>query len=438
MKAFHTLGLLPQRAASVFFVLAAVWAPTAHAVPSYARQTGQDCAACHVGAYGPQLTPFGMRFKIGGYTDSDGKGGKVPLSGMLTADYIRYKDDEGKTTSKSTLSEASIFLAGRLMDKVGSFTQVTYNNVDHATALDQLDLRYADTVSLYGQEAVVGLSLNNNPTVQDPLNTVGSWGFPFYSSERSNTIGADFSGLGSSEQKGLGLSAYGFLDNRWYGELGLYNTLSPAVQSRLGWPRADARAFGRMRNAAYYRLAYIRDLKTQAWSVGLLGFDGKRTDGREADDSGVLAPTFNSQRFHDAGIDASYQFLGTRKHVFTLSGSYMQERLRTEPADGSDRQRSTIKDYRLTGSYFFRSTYGATVGLFRSTTTDEAAGSANSGVIYQLDWTPFGKEDSWMAPWANLRVGLQYVDYRRYIDAGTVSDHAHDRNTLTLFAWGSF
>ncbi|MEY2843118.1 MAG: hypothetical protein RI920_1155, partial [Pseudomonadota bacterium] len=36
-----------------------VAATQAHAVPSFARQTGQDCAACHVGAFGPQLTPYG-------------------------------------------------------------------------------------------------------------------------------------------------------------------------------------------------------------------------------------------------------------------------------------------------------------------------------------------------------------------------------------------
>jgi len=31
---------------------------TAHAVPSFAAQTGQPCTACHVGAFGPQLTPL--------------------------------------------------------------------------------------------------------------------------------------------------------------------------------------------------------------------------------------------------------------------------------------------------------------------------------------------------------------------------------------------
>src|SRR5712692_7551780 len=43
------------------------------AVPSFAIQTGQPCAACHIGAFGPQLTPYGMDFTLPGYTASEGK-----------------------------------------------------------------------------------------------------------------------------------------------------------------------------------------------------------------------------------------------------------------------------------------------------------------------------------------------------------------------------
>src|SRR5450432_3261773 len=35
------------------------------AVPSFARQTGMTCAACHT-VY-PELTPFGREFKLNGY-----------------------------------------------------------------------------------------------------------------------------------------------------------------------------------------------------------------------------------------------------------------------------------------------------------------------------------------------------------------------------------
>ena len=47
---------------------------TAQAVPSFVEQTGQPCTMCHVGAFGPQLTPFGRAFKIGGYTQGGGEG----------------------------------------------------------------------------------------------------------------------------------------------------------------------------------------------------------------------------------------------------------------------------------------------------------------------------------------------------------------------------
>src|SRR6266550_4322998 len=67
----------------------------AHAVPSFARQTGLECVACHVSW--PELTPLGRQFKLGGYTlmqsvkedrpwfptRSDGPPPKIPLAGMV-------------------------------------------------------------------------------------------------------------------------------------------------------------------------------------------------------------------------------------------------------------------------------------------------------------------------------------------------------------------
>src|SRR5208282_5847930 len=40
-------------------------APMANAVPSFARQTGMACEACHT--VWPELTHFGRMFKAGGY-----------------------------------------------------------------------------------------------------------------------------------------------------------------------------------------------------------------------------------------------------------------------------------------------------------------------------------------------------------------------------------
>jgi hypothetical protein len=59
--------------------------PPRHAVslPLYARQTGQPCATCHTAFL--ELTPFGRRFKLGGYTLGGGDWTGPPLAVMLQA-----------------------------------------------------------------------------------------------------------------------------------------------------------------------------------------------------------------------------------------------------------------------------------------------------------------------------------------------------------------
>src|SRR5487761_210687 len=61
----------------------------ADALPAFASQTGQPCTACHIGGFGPQLTPFGRAFKINGYTQGGGQGlaAHIPLSGMLEGSF---------------------------------------------------------------------------------------------------------------------------------------------------------------------------------------------------------------------------------------------------------------------------------------------------------------------------------------------------------------
>src|SRR5579883_3094793 len=53
----------------------------AWALPSYARQTGQQCAACHNGF--PELTPYGRLFKLNAYTFTGGTLQGVPPLAMM-------------------------------------------------------------------------------------------------------------------------------------------------------------------------------------------------------------------------------------------------------------------------------------------------------------------------------------------------------------------
>ena len=69
-RAVAACGGLASLAAVVIGAGILIRPPTASAVPSFARQTGQPCATCHTAF--PELTPFGRRFKLGGYTMGGG------------------------------------------------------------------------------------------------------------------------------------------------------------------------------------------------------------------------------------------------------------------------------------------------------------------------------------------------------------------------------
>jgi hypothetical protein len=51
--------------AAIAVICLSVAAMPSRAVPSFARQTGMACAACHT--VFPELTPFGREFKLNGY-----------------------------------------------------------------------------------------------------------------------------------------------------------------------------------------------------------------------------------------------------------------------------------------------------------------------------------------------------------------------------------
>ena len=410
----------------LFAGLAGLAAP-AHAVPSYARQTGMECAGCHVGAYGPQLTPAGIRFKLGGYTDTDGKDGKIPLSAMLLGGYAHTSKDQDpppdylKANNNTTLDQASLFIAGRASDHIGSFVQLTYDGVARNFGLDNTDIRYAGTTEMGGHELLYGVTLNNNPTVTDPFNTLPAWGYPFVGPSSGFGTGDAATlidgGLGGIV---MGLTAYTVFDKDWYAELGSYRSMSPSLQSNLGL----GRDYQKLGGNAYWRLAWMHDAKSSAFHAGLFGWSAR------VDPDRTTPNPYDS--FRDVGIDGSYEFLGTREHVFAVFGSVTSELMQS----GADGSRGHLIAQRLNATYNYRETWGASGGVFDTHGSDPTA--TTRGFMMQADWTPWGKEDS-SAPspfqWANLKLGAQYWHYGTF--DGT-HDGAGDHNTFSLFAWSTF
>lgn len=425
-------------------------AGNAIAVPSFARQTQQPCTGCHVGGFGPQLTPFGRQFKLSGYTLKVGDQGGLPLSAMVVESWTHTGKAQVdppaphfQRNDNTELQQASLFLAGRLSDHLGVFAQATYSQNGHALGWDNAELRYARTFAGARHSGLWGITLNNNPTVTDVLNTAPAWQFPYMPPDlapSAPTAPMLFGGLGGQV---VGATAYVQLDGNWYAEAGAYRSLSPAFLRRVNGDYG-----GRLSGASpYARLTRTWD----AWggNVVLGGFllDARRgLTGEDA--AGRTVPIAGpSDRFRDLGVDASYQNLGDGTHAFTVNALYVREHQRLDAtfADGGAEHRDgTLQAFDLNGSYWYRNTWGATLGAFAYDGSADAllydTGSPDTrGAIAELDWNPFGQADSWGRPWANARVGLQYTYYTRF--SGAVHDidgagrSAHDNNTLFLYLW---
>src|SRR5215472_13633465 len=93
----------------------------AQALPSFAVQTGQPCAACHVGAFGPQLKPYGRDFKLHGYVGNDGQDHGLPLAMTTRLAFTHTGAPQRggaapglRPNDNTTLETISLFYAGKI------------------------------------------------------------------------------------------------------------------------------------------------------------------------------------------------------------------------------------------------------------------------------------------------------------------------------------
>ncbi len=437
--------------AAAFVALAAFGAGPARAVPSFSEQTGQPCTTCHVGGFGPQLTPFGRAFKIGGYTQSGGDGwaSKIPLSAMVQSSFTSTQQGQSpppqhyNTNSNPSLDQISVFVAGRVSDYTGGFVQMSWSGVTNTSRLDNTDLRpFTTSVTVGSHDLRIGTTINNNPTVQDPYNSTFAWGFPFMSSALAPTPAAQPMLVGAFAGNSVGYTAYAWLDRALYVEAGVYTTPSPWALARFG---SDLGGQGAIAGAApYARIAYEYQWNGQSVHAGALFMraDVNPPTGVPFQSSGVGG----QDRYTDYAFDAGYQFLGDGTHIVTLQGIYVHEdqQLNASGAGGS----FALNQIRANVAYWYDNTYGVTLGWQNTWgSLNPAYGTANgkpnsNGFTAEVDWVPFGKADSFGSPWANLKLGAQYILYTQF-DGGRSNYDGNGRsaganNTLLLFAWLAF
>jgi hypothetical protein len=94
-------------------------------------------------------------------------------------------------------------------------------------------LRATVKPELFGKPLLLGLTLNNNPTVSDVYNTTPAWGFPAAAPvvALTPTAGPQIAGLGGLV---CGVGGYFYWNNLVYGEMAVYRTARQGVFQFLG------------------------------------------------------------------------------------------------------------------------------------------------------------------------------------------------------------
>jgi hypothetical protein len=409
-------------------LLVLIYKPNVHAVPSYSRQTGMPCATCHYAP--PELTPFGRKFKLEGYTfttkatvSDDGKDHNAGLK-LLEAFPLSIVFDTSFTSTKAPQpgtqngnfqfpQDASLFLAGAWGSHVGSFLQVTYDGQSNSFGWDNTDIRFANSNGkLFGKSLTYGATLNNNPTVEDLWNSTPAWGFPFVSSSAAPTPTASALINGGLAQDVAGAGGYAMWNDHIYVVGTIYR--SEHLGGSQPNPGTD---FGiNIRGIApYWRLAYQTSNEHNSLMIGTYGIHVKSSPNE------ITVGGFTDS-YTDWAADFQYDHIipQLKNDTLSLRGTYIRENSSLAALfsqGGASQARHHLDTVQLNAEYHFGTKLSGTAGFFNlSGTTDQGlygpaavSGSLNgsphsNGYILNLSW--------W--PQQNINFSVQYNGYLRF------------------------
>ncbi|MDT3706210.1 MAG: hypothetical protein ROZ09_05245 [Thiobacillus sp.] len=426
----------------------------AHAVPSFGRQTGEECMECHT-VY-PMLNADGRRFKLGGYSMSTPKPAdapffdKVPLSALLQVSGTATRDtgtagatDEDFPRDRDTLIQAAgLYYGGRITDRSGALVQYSYDGVERAWAMEMFDARYGGSTQLGDKEMLYGVTLNNSPTLSDIYNSTPVWAFPHTSSVSVMPAAGTKIDTALASQVG-GVGVYGLWNDLLYAELAFYRTADSGVFR----PLAAGVDVENVVNgtAPYWRLALQRETGPHSFAFGTYGLVAKID--AEAED-----PDLGADRFRDVALDAQYQYVAG-DHAFTATATWIREKQEWDASFGAglvSNPSTILKTFRADAHYVYRGTYAGILQYFDTRGDDDAlrydtgapvTGSANGspdsrGWIAELNYLA---EVDWMPVVQHAKFALRYTAYTQFNGAGHNYDgfgrDAKDNNSIFLLVW---
>lgn len=435
---------------TIVFVLILLSSQPLVAVPSYSRQTGLGCSSCHYSP--PELNAFGRKFKLEGYTfttKAEVKEEKrdhnsplhlleaFPFSVLFDTSFTSTKAPQPNTQNGNLQfpQDASLFLAGAWAEHVGSFMQVTYDSqADHFT-WDNTDIRYARTNSkLFDKSLTYGVTLNNNPTVEDLWNSTPAWGFPFVSTNVAPSPSATAIINGTLAQDVAGVGGYTMWNDRLYLAATIYRS------EHISGPQPNpGTGFGfNIRGLApYWRLAWQTSSENNNFMIGTYGMHMKSSPDAVAgleDGYTNWAADFQFDR-------ALPQF---KSDVLSIRGTYIREN--SSLVASADSGAAALVNHHLNTAqadieYHFGTRVSATGGFFTITGTADPVLFASSPVSGSANGSPQSKgyllNFSWW-PEQNINLAFQYTGYKRFNGAGTNYDgagrNANGNNSVYLLA----
>ena len=417
------------------------------AVPSFARQTGVPCGACHT--VFPELTAFGRSFKLSGYTlanmsqiETNGVAGSMkinetpPLSAMLQTGFTHVKKQvPGEQNDNVEFpQDLSFYYAGEISTHMGTFLQMTYSQEEDKFSFDMADIRFASRVTVGDHDIVYGASLNNSPGMEDVWNTTPAWTYPYSASETAPSPTA--SPLVNGLMNVVGLGGYAMLDDHWYGMVTAYRS-APLGQGA-------APIDGSLNKVAPYgRFAWQGNFANNAYLE--IGTYGLYTDfSRGMMGAGAAG---KSDKYTDVAVDATYMLPIDGNRLLSMHAIYIHEDQQLDSsflAGLSSNRNNTLEQVRVDASYEFGHHGQFSVGYFNTwgdsdpgmyTTTPGAVDNSSNG---NPDSAAFLAEVDYL-PWQNTKFSLQYTAYTKF--NGSENNYngdgrdASDNNSLYFNTW---
>lgn len=373
------------------------------AVPSFARQVGKPCSACH--SIWPRLNATGREFKEMGYTDVADDYPRIegdnldllrfgpPLSvSVISFPYSHSKKTDEKGVSETRIpDEVAFFFAGRITPNLGAFVEP---NWERDTNKVNVELAKFSAAKRLGSNTVGLVVSKGDVAAADPYNTIRFTAFHtinspaiFFDTDARGGGGDLFSFANTDNQ---GAVANGKFFNTIYLAAGAFK--GDGASENVNSDPADG----------FARLAIEYPITGESIaSIGGFYYGGKERYAHLASDEVVSQDLVYESKVARYGVDFQYQ-MESAPHIIDLVAVYMGGKDK-DVWDGSlTGDRSDVQFNGCYGeiSYFYDRTYGLTVGYDYLKSDDDKSldkQGATVNVTYQ--------------PWLNTKIGIEYSHF---------------------------